>query len=399
LNSEFFGVDLPNAAISNPHDGGNAWTAVEIKVTQTGVANPDYVSGGLAYSIEELNFFATDGGEDANAASYDIATHTITYKNGEWHRAGWNWEPEGGIDVTGYDQVWIKFDASALPKTGDGEGGATKIQFDVVYTDDTSAQTETEKSNETFANSTEFFYNLTPGKKVKRITLKSQAEGDVVLTDAYFFNKGIDPVDLIITDITWTPVNPVLGDSILLSATIKNNSEFASPNVKHGVTFAVKLPGTAGNGTVVAYSDTHLTSLAPGEEVTVTANGNPGDKRDGGKWKPGAARTFTVVAQVNDQNDVPETNVINNFFEKDIEILATNGIKDIAFDGKIYAANGKLYLVNFPESAVVSIYNVLSQKLGDFKASEVSKLTLPANLYIVFVKDGNKSQSAKVLVK
>ncbi|MDR0506606.1 MAG: hypothetical protein LBH32_07300 [Dysgonamonadaceae bacterium] len=402
LNSEFFGVDVPNVAVSNPHDGGNAWTAVQISVAQSGVANPDYVGNGLTYSIDRLNFFATDDGEDENAASYNEATHTITYKNGGWHRAGWNWEAEGGIDVSGYNQVWIKFDASALPKTGDGEGGATKIQYDVVYMDDTNAAVETGKTNEIRSNNTEYFYNLTPGKKVKRITLKSEAEGDVVLTDAYFFNKGIDPVDLIVTDLTWEPENPVLGDSILFSATIKNISEFASQDVKHGVTFSVKVPGTAGNGTLVAWSDNHLTGLQPGEEVTVTATGSPAKQGESGngpaKWKPGAARTFTVTAQVNDQNDVVESDVANNFLSKDIVILPL-GVQSIVAGGKVYAAAGKLYIVNFPADAVVSIYNVLAQEIGTYRAKDVNGMTLSQNLYIVKVQSGNSSANFKVLVK
>jgi hypothetical protein len=61
-NSEFFGVDVPNVAISNPHEGSNAWTAVQINVVSKGIANPDYISDGqFTYSIDSLNFFATDG--------------------------------------------------------------------------------------------------------------------------------------------------------------------------------------------------------------------------------------------------------------------------------------------------------------------------------------------------
>lgn len=396
-NSEFFGVDVPNVAISNPHDGGNAWTAVEISVATASVANPDYVSdGSFTYSIEALNFFATDASEDANAASYDATTHTLTYKNGGWHRAGWNWEAEGGIDASAFNQVWIKYDASALPKTGDGEGGATKLQFDVVYMDDSNAATDNNKSNEIRSNNTEYYYNLTPGKKIKRITLKSEAEGDIVLTDAYFFSKGIDPVDLVVTDISWTPENPVVSDSILFSATIKNQSEFASQAVKHGVTFSVKLPNTAGNGTVVAWSDTHLTALAPGESVTVTANGGP---KVAAKWKFAIARTFVIVANVNDQKDVLESNYSNNIFEKQIVVAPVSGLNEIDIDGKVFVADGKLYLINFPESTVVSIYNLLAQEIGRYRASEVSGLALDKNLYVVKIQDGNKVSSLKVLVK
>jgi hypothetical protein len=387
MNAEFFGVSFPSVAISNPSDGGNAWTAVQINVTASGIANPDYVqTEGFDYSIDSLNFFANGGGEDVNAAIYNTTNHTITYQNGGWHRAGWNWESQGGIDASAYNQVWIKFDASALPAT-------SKLQFDVTYID---GSTETNTSiakegpaNEYRANATEAMYNLTKKDKIKLITLKSESEGNVILTDAYFIYKSTDPVDLIVTDLTWTPANPVLGDSILFSATIKNISEFASQNVKHGVTFSV---GTS----VFAWSDTHLTALQPGEEVTVTANGGPNNGN--GKWKPSIAKTYSIIVMVNDQNDVLEYDVTNNTFTKDISVVTT-GIQAIASDSKVYAANGKLYLVNIPETAVISIYNVLSQKIGNFNTSEVSNLTLPKNLYIVTVKDGKKNQTFKVLVK
>ena len=388
-NSEFFGVDVPNVALSNPHDGGNAWTAVQMNILESAI-NPDYQSDGtFAYGMDSLNFFATDAGEDAAAASYDSETHTITYKNGGWHRAGWTWEAEGGLDVSAFNQVWIKLDASALPKTGDGQGGATKLQFDVVYMDDSNAAEFDNKSNEIRSNVTEYFYNLTPGKKVKRITLKSEAEGNVALTDAYFYFKGIDPVDLIVTDISWTPENPVLGDSILLRATIKNQSEFASQDIKHGIVFSVF-------GTVIAWSDTHLTALAPGEEITLTANGGP--KEGNGKWKPALPRTFTVKAEVNDQHDVFESDYTNNTFQKDIVVSRATGINEIALKEKVYVANGKIYLINFPDSAVLSIYNIQGQKIGIFSTSEISKLTLNRNLYIIKSQVGEKVSTFKVLI-
>ncbi|MDP4239696.1 MAG: CARDB domain-containing protein [Bacteroidota bacterium] len=396
-NSEFFGVDVPNVAISNTSDGSNAWTAVQINVAASGVTNPDYVpDGSFTYSKDELNFFATDNGEDASAASYNAGTHTISYTNGGWHRAGWNWEADGGIDASAYNQVWIKFDASALPKTGDGVGGATKLQFDVVYMDDSNAAAFDNKTNEIHSNDTAYFYNLTPGKKIKRITLKSEVQGDVVLTGAYFFNKGIDPVDLIVTDISWTPENPVVTDSILFSATIKNQSKFASQNVKHGVTFSVKLPTASGNGTIVAWSDTHLTSLAPGESVTVTANGGP---KVAAKWKFGLAKTYAVIANVNDQKDVLESDYSNNTFTKEIVIGASTGIDEISTDGRVYVADSKLYVVNYPENTLVSIYNLQAQEIGHYLAREVSGLALPKNLYILKIQEGNKSSNLKVLIR
>jgi hypothetical protein len=389
---EFFGIYEPNATVGGFAGGlGNAWTAVKVPIIVSTVPNPDYVSDGtFGYSIDSLNFFATDGGEDSNAASYDSANHTITYNNGGWHRAGWNWDANGGIDVSAFNQVWIKFDASSLPKTGDGVGGATKLQFDVVYMDDSNAADYDKKSNEIRSTATEYYYNLTPGKKIKHITLKSEAEGEVVLTDAYFYFKDADPADLIISDITWIPANPVLGDSIQLSATVKNQSEFASQNVKHGVAFSIM-------GTVIAWSDTHMTAMAPGEEVTLTANGGPNDGN--GKWKPGLAKTFTIKAEVNDQHDVFESDYTNNSFQKDIVISPKVSIATLSTDGNVYVKDRTLHLVNFPDDARVSIYNVQGQRVGEYLSSQVSKLTLQDNFYIIKIQNGGKISNYKVVIR
>jgi len=505
-NSEFFGVDVPNVAISNPADGGNAWTAVEIKTVSTGVANPD-VKHNFDYSTNKLNFFATDNGEDPTAASYNAETKTISYTNGGWHRAGWNWEADGGIDVSAYNQVWIKFDGSALPKTGDGVGGATKIQFDVVYMDDTNAATLTNKSNEIRSSDSTYFYNLTAGKKIKRITLKSEAQGDLVLKDAYFFHRAADPVDLVITNFSWTPEKPVTGDSVSFKATIKNTSTFASQNVKHSVTFSV-------NGGVVAWSDNHLTAMAPGEEVTLTANGGA----QKGKWLIGKSPFYIVKAEVNDGHDVIESDYTNNVAQdslfnagkpdlvvtsvawspatnltagsqitfnakvknignvdintgvvvgasfmvdgnvvntsdtynkailvnQEVRLIANSGpnssakwivtggnhtitahvngqsvivesdftnntfdaplniatgIEEISTDGRVFVADGKLYIVNFPESTFVSIYNLQGVEIEHYRASDVSGLALPNNLYVLRIQDGDKSTNLKVLIK
>jgi len=506
-NSEFFGVDVPSVAISNPSDGGNAWTAVEMITVATGVANPD-VKHNFDYSINKLNYFATDNGEDPSAASYNADTHTISYTNGGWHRAGWNWEADGGIDVSAYNQVWIKFDGSALPKTGDGVGGATKIQYDVVYMDDTNASGLTNKSNEIRSTDSTFYYNLTAGKKIKRITLKSEAQGDVVLKDAYFFHRAADPVDLVITNFSWTPAKPVLGDSVVFNATIKNTSTFTSQNVKHSVAFSV-------SGTVVAWSDSHLTGLAPGEEVTLTANG--GTQK--GKWKIGSVPFYLVKAEVNDGHDVVESDYSNNIVQDtlfnagkpdlvvtavqwsptsnikvgtqltfnatvknignvdtpanvkhgaafsvdgtvvnwsdayvksipvnqsarliansgpnnssakwtvtagnhiitakvndqseivesdytnntmDAALTIATGIEEISINGRILVSDGKLYVLNFPESTFVSIYNLQGVEIGHYRASEVTGLTFPKNLYVLRIQDGDKSTNLKVLIK
>jgi hypothetical protein len=106
---EFFGIYEPNGTVGGFAGGlTNAWTALKtFEVAVADVPNPDYEGEAFAYSIDSLNFFATDDGENPDASSYNTANHTITYKNGGWHRAGWNWEAEEGINVNAYNQVGL----------------------------------------------------------------------------------------------------------------------------------------------------------------------------------------------------------------------------------------------------------------------------------------------------
>jgi len=217
--------------------------------------------------------------------------------------------------------------------------------------------------------------------------LESDYNNNIMEKDIVVANP---PVDLIVTNISWTPAVPVLGDQILFSATIKNQSDYTSPNVKHGVAFSV-------SGTVVAWSDTHLKSMAPGEEVTLTANGGPANGN--GNWTPALAKTFTVKAEVNDQHDVVETDYDNNSLEMSITVDDKSGIDDTTTKGKIYVSDGRVHLFNFSENALVSIYNVHAQKIGDFLPDEVSQLNLQKNLYILKVQDRGRISNHKVLIK
>ncbi|MDR0865235.1 MAG: T9SS type A sorting domain-containing protein [Candidatus Symbiothrix sp.] len=235
-----------------------------------------------------------------SGTAYNTETHKITYP-GSWGYAGWEWAE--GKDFTGYKSVTVEFDTTDLPETGDD--GLPKVQLSVVYV---GGNNDGDNVIEVRKGATTATVNLDPAKKDKvyRIYVKSEKPGSITLNDAYVNLDVADPVDLIITDFSWTPVNPLPGEKVTFKATVKNDSEFASPNVKHGVAFAV-------NGTVVTWSDTHLTSLAAGESVELTANG-PGD----GTWTVGKNAVYTVSAKVNDQSDITETNYDNNTAEAEL---------------------------------------------------------------------------------
>jgi hypothetical protein len=109
-------------------------------------------------------------------------------------------------------------------------------------------------------------------------------------------------VDLIVTDISWSPSNPVPGSSVTFSATIKNQGSVASPNgVIHGVAFSI-------NGTVVNWSDNSSESLAAGASRTVTASGGP----NGSSMWTATNGSHTIEAFVDDINRITGEGDENN---------------------------------------------------------------------------------------
>lgn len=116
--------------------------------------------------------------------------------------------------------------------------------------------------------------------------------------------------DLIVTDISWMPSNPVNEEEVTFKAVIKNQGNGASPQgVIHGVAFLI-------NGTTVSWSDNVTTSIPAGSSITVTANGGPNNK---GSWTA-ATGNYTVLAIVDDINRIEESNENNNSYEKAIVI-------------------------------------------------------------------------------
>ena len=118
--------------------------------------------------------------------------------------------------------------------------------------------------------------------------------------------------DLVVTDISWTPAKPASGDAVTMKATIKNQGDAPTPaGTKHGVIFTFD-DGAAGPG---VWSDTHTTSIAPGQWVTLTANGGSA----GAAWKA-VEGTHTVKATVDDVNRIAESNENNNLRTEQITV-------------------------------------------------------------------------------
>ena len=119
--------------------------------------------------------------------------------------------------------------------------------------------------------------------------------------------------DLVVTDISWEPANPAAGDAITMKAVIKNQGTGATPaGTTHGVAFTA-----SGNLGSAVWSDGYRNSLAPGEWITVTANGGI----SGSTWTA-AAGTYTITATVDDVNRIGESNENNNVLTRTMTVSA-----------------------------------------------------------------------------
>lgn len=114
--------------------------------------------------------------------------------------------------------------------------------------------------------------------------------------------------DLVVTDITWVPASPHAGDNVVFTATVKNVGAAATPaGTIVGVNFKVDGNSAGCNGSSTA-------SLAPGATLTLTANGcSPSS------WTA-VAGSHSVVANVDDQLRIRESNETNNTLTKTITV-------------------------------------------------------------------------------
>ena len=110
--------------------------------------------------------------------------------------------------------------------------------------------------------------------------------------------------DLIVTSISWTPTTLAVGSQVVFSCVVKNQGTGPTPaGVIVGVQFAID-----GNESVITWSDTDTTSLAPGASVTLTCDNGT----NGVNYWPATAGTHTVQAWVNDVDRFNESNLNNN---------------------------------------------------------------------------------------
>jgi hypothetical protein len=109
--------------------------------------------------------------------------------------------------------------------------------------------------------------------------------------------------DVVITSVSWTPANVLVGSNMVFKVTVRNQGSAATPS---GVTLGVGF-NMDGAGTV-SWSSGYSSALAPSASVLLTADGGP----SGVNYWPATAGPHTVVATVDDINRFPESIEDNN---------------------------------------------------------------------------------------
>ncbi len=130
----------------------------------------------------------------------------------------------------------------------------------------------------------------------------SEPAKHVAMTEATF-------PDIIVTDVTMQPQKPQVGEKVTFKATIKNIGKYPSPAITHGIAFRI-------DKRVVCWADSYKTPLAPGQEITLTANAGPAGKKH---WIAIQGK-HTLTAHVDDQDRFREDDESNNKLTIPIEI-------------------------------------------------------------------------------
>jgi hypothetical protein len=134
-------------------------------------------------------------------------------------------------------------------------------------------------------------------------------------------------------------------------------------------------------------------SIAPGEEISLTAVGGPGGKAT---WTA-TQGTFTVQAWVNDTENILESDYTNNKTTAEI-VVNTSEIQQIGA-GTVYAAGKSLHVKDYPAGSSVAVYDVQGQVLT-VQTITVNDhaIRLTTGSYIIQVKVNEKTDIYKVLV-
>ena len=120
----------------------------------------------------------------------------------------------------------------------------------------------------------------------------------------------LPPCDLVVTKILLSPANPIIGEPVTISATIKNIGNSISPAGRtHRVGF--KIDG----GATSIWADDYDWSIATGSSITVKATSGT----ESAVWNA-IAGEHTITAVVDDMGLINESNETNNSLIKDVTV-------------------------------------------------------------------------------
>ncbi|GAB7192549.1 hypothetical protein NUM3379_32580 [Kineococcus sp. NUM-3379] len=163
-------------------------------------------------------------------------------------------------------------------------------------------------------------------KRRRSLALAVTVASAAALTCAGSAQAAAQP-DLVVTAVGWTPANPVAGQPVTFTATVRNQGTAPTPaGVVHGVGFQV-------DGVLRTWSDNSTASLAPGASVTLKAVGGPA----GSTWNAVQGRR-SITAHVDDAKRMAESNENNNLFSRPLDVAAAPAAP--ALSSRVRMVNG-----------------------------------------------------------
>ncbi|BDI29154.1 hypothetical protein CCAX7_12050 [Capsulimonas corticalis] len=169
--------------------------------------------------------------------------------------------------------------------------------------------------------------------------------------------------DLVITDLSWSPEQPKVGDPVTFRVTVKNVGAVATPEgVVCGVGFGVD------HNNPVNWSDTFSHSIAPGQSVVLTSNGGADGKAT---WlATGGEHPDGVWATVNDSHRFPETDFVNNTFSRSIVVSDASSSTFLAGHGPDLVVTDFHWMPEHPRAGEPVSAEVTVRNRGDAPTPE-----------------------------
>jgi len=172
----------------------------------------------------------------------------------------------------------------------------------------------------------------------------------------------VDLPNLQVTDISWVPASPVVGDAVVFSAAVKNAGLApTSSGIVHGVNFEV-------SGSLVASNNTYVTAIASSSTATIAADGS---------WVPTSAGTFSVVATVDPSNLIVESNEGDNQFSENVTIAIASSAIVTKFAGRGPGSDGNI-------TPILSDYDAffLTQGEGDDRYLQTANIATALSTFL-----------------